>query len=139
MSIRCISIALIRDGDEVFVGEGYDSVKQETFYRFLGGGIEFGESAAETIVREFQEELKTDVLVAERLGVYENHFILEGITGHQVVFVFSASFQDVAFYHRQDVIANEEGLPFVAKWVSVKDFISGRKRLYPEAVIADLF
>lgn len=122
----------------MFVGEGYDSVKQEVFYRFLGGGIEFGETAAETIVREFQEELQADVLVAERLGVYENHFIFEGQAGHQIVFVFSASFCDASFYHRRDFKAVEESLPFIAKWVPVAEFIQGWKRLYPEGIIVDL-
>jgi len=43
--IRPLAIYLFRDGDRILVGEGNDPVKRETFYRPLGGGIEFGPDA----------------------------------------------------------------------------------------------
>ncbi|MBL2388312.1 DNA mismatch repair protein MutT, partial [Klebsiella pneumoniae] len=33
----------------------------ETYYRPLGGSIELGEKSAHTVIREFQEELHTEV------------------------------------------------------------------------------
>jgi len=55
--IRPLAICIFRNNDRILVGEGYDPVKRETFYRPLGGGIEFGERAEETIRREVREEI----------------------------------------------------------------------------------
>ena len=52
--IRPIALGLaIRDG-KVLVSEGYDKVKNQTFYRCLGGGIEFLEKSDEALKREFK-------------------------------------------------------------------------------------
>ncbi len=56
--IRALVLGLIRKGDRILVAEGYDSVKQEFFYRSLGGGVEFGETSLEALKREFQEEIQ---------------------------------------------------------------------------------
>lgn len=41
--VRPVAICLIRKGDAILVLEGRDEVKGETFYRPLGGAVEFGE------------------------------------------------------------------------------------------------
>ncbi|MFM8007825.1 MAG: NUDIX domain-containing protein, partial [Dolichospermum sp.] len=56
--IRVIVLALIRDGNRIFVSEGYDPTKQSIFYRALGGGVEFGETSRIALIREFQEEIQ---------------------------------------------------------------------------------
>ena len=53
--IRVIVLGLIQDGDRLFVSEGYDPVKQQTFYRALGGGVDFGETSHAALQREFHE------------------------------------------------------------------------------------
>jgi hypothetical protein len=40
--IRPIAICVFRHKDRILVAEGYDPVKKQTFYRPLGGVIEFG-------------------------------------------------------------------------------------------------
>ena len=59
--IRPLAICIFRNRDRILVAEGYDSVKDEYFYRPLGGGIEFGESSVETICRELREEIRVEV------------------------------------------------------------------------------
>jgi len=59
--IRPLAICVFRHNDRILVAEGYDSIKDEYFYRPLGGGIEFGESSVETICRELMEELNAEV------------------------------------------------------------------------------
>lgn len=54
------------------------------FYRFPGGAVEFGETAAQTIAREMQEEYGLAVEVGELWMVNENFFTHEGQTGHSV-------------------------------------------------------
>ena len=51
--IRVLSLGIFRRGDSIFVAEGFDQVKGETFYRPLGGGVEFGEQAADALVRAY--------------------------------------------------------------------------------------
>ncbi len=63
MEIRNIAICLISNDDKIFVSEGRDEVKNETLYRPLGGGIEFGELAEETAIREFKEEINAEIEV----------------------------------------------------------------------------
>jgi 8-oxo-dGTP pyrophosphatase MutT (NUDIX family) len=55
--IRPLALAVIRRDDRILVFEAHDSVKDETFYRLLGGGIEFGDRGEEAIRRELVEEL----------------------------------------------------------------------------------
>ena len=56
-TIRPLALCIVKDGDRVLLGDGFDPVKNETFYRFLGGGIEFREIAEKALKREFREEL----------------------------------------------------------------------------------
>ena len=41
--IRVLALGLIRDSDRLFISQGYDSIKKETFYRVMGGGVDFVE------------------------------------------------------------------------------------------------
>ena len=59
--VRALVLGLIRSGDRLLVGEGYDSVKQSFFYRCLGGGVEFGETSLDALKREFQEEIQAEL------------------------------------------------------------------------------
>jgi ADP-ribose pyrophosphatase YjhB (NUDIX family) len=52
-----MALALIRRRQEILVEEGCDEIKNETFFRLLGGRIEFGERGAHAVRRELREEL----------------------------------------------------------------------------------
>ncbi len=107
-TIRPIVICVFRDGDRILVSDGYDSVKQETFYRPIGGGIEFGERAEEAMAREVREEVGLEVQDLSYLGVLQNLFTLEGEPGHEIVFVYDGRFADESVY-RAESIAGEGG------------------------------
>lgn len=56
--VRPIALCVFRDeSDRILVLEGYDPTRALTFYRRLGGGIEFGERSQDTVAREIREEL----------------------------------------------------------------------------------
>jgi ADP-ribose pyrophosphatase YjhB (NUDIX family) len=73
-----MALALIRRRDEVLVEEGRDDVKNETFFRLLGGRIEFGERGADAVRRELREELGVESAVNHYLTTIENVFTYEG-------------------------------------------------------------
>jgi ADP-ribose pyrophosphatase YjhB (NUDIX family) len=92
-----------RDG-ALLVSEAADG----SFQRPLGGHVEFGEYARDTIHREFGEEIGQRLTGVRRLGVLENIFPWRGGTEHEVVFIFSAAFADPAAYDiEEQVIADK--------------------------------
>jgi ADP-ribose pyrophosphatase YjhB (NUDIX family) len=92
-----------RDG-ALLVSEAADG----SFQRPLGGHVEFGEYARDTIHREFGEEIGQRLTDVRRLGVLENIFPWRGGTEHEVVFIFSAAFADPAAYEiEEQVIADK--------------------------------
>ena len=70
----------------------------ELFHRPLGGHVEFGEYAAQTVHREFGEEIGQPLTDVRLLGVLENIFPWRGHTEHEIVFIFAAAFADPAAY-----------------------------------------
>ena len=55
--IRVIAVSVFQNAGRILVFKGHDPVKGETFYRPLGGAIEFGETSQQALVREIREEL----------------------------------------------------------------------------------
>lgn len=116
--IRNISVGLpIRNG-HVLVIVGSDSVKDETFYRAIGGGIEFGETAEAALRREFQEELGVALGGVELLDVVENIFVFEGAPGHEIAHVFAVESSDIdAMSLDAQLHVLDEGSPI--RWVAI--------------------
>ena len=96
-TIRVKAFAVLLDASRSrhLVWVGHDETKQPaTFHRLLGGHVEFGERAADAVVREIAEELGTDLAEVTLLGVIENVYTFAGIPGHEVVFVYVATVAD---------------------------------------------
>jgi ADP-ribose pyrophosphatase YjhB (NUDIX family) len=133
--LRVIAIAVIVHRDHVLLAEGHDSVKQQTFYRALGGEVEFGETAEAAVARELIEETGRRIEVVERLGVIENLFTLEGQPGHEVVFEFVARF---ASGEEPDdlspIEADEAGAKFIVRWLPLAEVLAGTHRVYPDGI-----
>ena len=130
-AIRTIAICVFRKGDRILVGEGFDSIKQQIFYRPLGGTIEFGERSDETIRRELLEEIKAEVSDLRYLGVLENIFVYEAEKGHEVVLVYDGQFVDRSLYKKTTINGDEFGSPFRAVWIDLKTLGLGSPPLYP--------
>jgi ADP-ribose pyrophosphatase YjhB (NUDIX family) len=81
----------------------------ELFHRPLGGHVEFGEYAQDTVHREFREEIGQALTAVRLAGVLENIFLWDGATQHEIVFVFTAAFADEAAYEiREQAIADDQ-------------------------------
>ncbi|MBH8552182.1 NUDIX hydrolase [Nostocaceae cyanobacterium CENA357] len=131
--IRLLALGLIRDGERIFVSEGYDPVKQETFYRALGGGVDFGETSRAALEREFQEEIQADLTNIRYLGCIENLFTFSGRQGHEIIQLYQCDFADSKFYQLESLIFSESEIhKHKALWIDIDRFKSGEFRLVPE-------
>ena len=86
---RLKAICVIRHGRSYLFSVGTDPAKPETFLVPLGGGVEFGETASASVVREIKEEIGVVIEKPYLLGVLENIFNYDGAAHHEVVFVSS--------------------------------------------------
>lgn len=134
-SIRPLAIALIKNSKGQFLlHEARDTVKNETFYRPLGGGIEFGEKGQETLAREFREEINQELKSIRYIHTFENIFTYEGQPGHQIILLYSAEF----------VSGIKESYPIIeggkaigaAVWRSLEEILEKNEKLYPVGVEA---
>lgn len=136
--IRPLAICVFRHGDRILVAEGYDLVKQEYFYRPLGGGIEFGENSAETISREIREELNIEIDGGslKYLGALENIFHFNGSMGHEIVMVYDGALKEPMLY-KQKMITGQEanGEDIRAVWKNIDEFEEGKSILYPTGLL----
>jgi len=60
------------------------NTERDPGYAFPGGQVAFGETSAETLAREFREELGAEVRVGALRWVEENFFCLEGTRFQQI-------------------------------------------------------
>jgi len=59
------------------------------YHRLIGGGVDLGESHHDAIVREVDEELGATIQDLAFLGTVENIFRIDGVLGHEIVFVYA--------------------------------------------------
>lgn len=130
-AIRTLAICVFRNGDRILAGEGFDSIKQQAFYRPLGGTIEFGEHSDQTIRRELKEEIKAEVDSLRYLGLLENVFIYEAEKGHEIVLVYDGQFVDRTLYEKTLIHGDEIGAPIRAVWIDLNELGPGKPPLYP--------
>lgn len=130
--IRPISIGLAIKNNKLLVNEGFDKVKNQTFYRCLGGGIEFLETSSDALKREFKEELDIDVTVKDFLGVSENIFTFSGKNAHEIVFYYTIEIDEKDYKPEYTVVEGERKTR--ATWIDINEFKNGSKILYPEAM-----
>ena len=137
--IRPIAIVVFRrDDGRILVAPGYDHVKQQRFYRPLGGEIEFWERAEDAARREIREELGAEIEGLKLLGVEENIFTYLGARGHELVWIFEASFTDPSYYERDVLPCREGEATFEAHWVPLEVFERGEAPLYPDGLLGIL-
>lgn len=136
-TVRPLAICVFRRGDRILAAEGYDEVKKHTFFRPLGGRIEFGEYGHQTIAREVMEEISQEVTGVHYLGTLENIFTFNGKPGHEIVLVYDGQFVDSSLYEREPIegYEDEDALLFKAFWKPLDFFETGGPPLYPDGLI----
>lgn len=134
--IRVLALGIIRSGDRIFISEGYDPANQQTFYRALGGGVDFGETSLEALQREFMEEIQAELTNIQYLGCLENLFVFNDNPGHELLQIYRCDFADPKFYQLESLTFNEGDRQKTALWVDIARFRTGELRLVPESFLA---
>jgi 8-oxo-dGTP pyrophosphatase MutT (NUDIX family) len=97
----------------------------------LGGGIEFGETSAEAIVRKIREELRAKITNLRRIGTLENIFTYLGRPGQEIIQIYDGEFVDHGLYKRPYLLgAESDGTAFKVFWCD-KSYFSASLPLYP--------
>ncbi|MCU0328204.1 MAG: NUDIX domain-containing protein [Chitinophagales bacterium] len=137
--IRPIALAYIEHQGKWLVQEGYDPIKALTFYRFLGGGIEFQEISREAIARELREEIGAiDITVKELVLVHEDIFDFHGKPTHLIEFIYRVVLES-RFHELNEVPQNENGTLGMAKWIDQTKFLNRELVFYPEVFLDQRF
>jgi len=122
--------------EEAYLFQRLTDPSAETFYRPIGGGVQFGESTEEALEREFDEELGVSVSAGPVVGTVENRFTWNGDPAHEIVILRAASFVDDALYERSSFDGVDAGgaVEYEATWETVEDIVAGARPLYPEGL-----
>ncbi|MFW6457599.1 MAG: NUDIX hydrolase [Planctomycetota bacterium] len=136
--IRPLALCVLSRNGCYLLADGYDSVKDETFYRPPGGGIEFGETSAEAVRREIREEMDIEIENVRKLGVLENIFTFDGQPMHEIVFILDADPVDPCVYDREQLTGRDsDGRQFTCHWVDIHTVDPEFPPIYPDG-LADI-
>lgn len=133
--IRNLSLCVIKRGVDILVGQGFDDVKQQEFFRPLGGGIEFGEYSQDALQREFMEELNTQLKNIKFLTTIENLFTFNGQSGHEITLIYQADLVNKELYEQDGISILDSKRGLKAFWKPIDDFKTGKLIIYPEGII----
>lgn len=108
--------------------------------RPLGGTVEFGETAAAAVVREFREELGVEVTPLGAPVYWENLYTHEGQPGHEVLALFDVALPEGAFADTNRIAFHEDsGTLCHAQWFDIDQLDKpGAPALYPDGLKAHL-
>lgn len=135
-AIRAKAVAVCRNAGRVLVERGYDRAAESRFYRAIGGHVDFGERAAQTVAREWNEEYGLTLRDVRLLGVLENVFTYEGRPGHEIVFAFEARVVEPEVYQRDELEGMDpDGRRHEAVWVALDDLATGDIPLSPAGLL----
>lgn len=107
-------------------------------YAVIGGHISAMETAAQTLVREYREELYAEIAVGDLLCVAENFFPWGSKPCHQVCFFYEVKLLNTSIpmegsFHGFDDNGNER-MDLDFSWVPVKQIKNGLT-VYPEEIV----
>lgn len=129
--IRPVVLGLVCKNGKMLVSEGFDHVKNQSFYRCIGGGIEFLENSTDALKREFKEEINLDIIINSFLGISENIFTFEGKDAHELILFYLIDIEDKD-YKDEYINADNGG---IVKWIDIEEFKNNNKIIYPKEVL----
>lgn len=97
--IQVTVLGIVRRGDEYLFQQLTDP-SAETFYRPIGGDVQFTEASNQALEREFDEELGISISAGPVVGTIENRFTWSDDFAHEITILREASFDDDTLYER---------------------------------------
>ena len=88
------------------------------YHRLIGGTVEVGESHRDAIRREVEEELGATIGDLAFLATVENIFTLDGVLGHEIVFLYSGRLDPTPQTAAAPLTEND-GTPVPLVWRSI--------------------
>lgn len=131
---RPLVICVFRHNGKILACLGNDTVKNNEFYRPLGGMIEFGETSESALKREIIEELGEEITNTKYLGTLENIFTYNGKPHHEIVLVYNAEFVNRELYSKKTIEVDEADIFYQAHWLSISECKTGMHVIYPEGL-----
>ncbi len=135
LEFRPLVLGWVMSNNRLLVAREYDSVKQNFFYRCLGGGVDFGETSEAALRREFLEEIQAEVTNIRHLGFAESLFTYNGKPGHEWIQSYQCDLVDANLYQQSEIRGIEGKTEFIARWVECDRFRYGELRLVPEVCL----
>lgn len=130
--IRPIVLGLVKNGNKLLVSKGYDELKNQEFYRCLGGGIEFLEKSKDALKREFKEEINIEIEIGKFLGISENIFNDKGKDAHELILFYDVYIKDKDYQEKYNLV--DDDLETEAIWVDINKFRNKELILYPKQI-----
>ncbi|MBI4852383.1 MAG: NUDIX hydrolase [Acidobacteria bacterium] len=105
----------------------------DNFWTFPGGRAEIGETAEQTLKREFKEELNIDIKISRLLWFVENFFTYVDMDYHEVALYFLIELPSNSKYVLEPgpFLAEDEGTKLIFKWVKNEPDILSSLPLFP--------
>ncbi len=135
-TIRVKALGLHWRQNRLLAARVYDDAGELKGVRPLGGTIEFGETAEDALVREFQEELGLEINISSQPRFFENIYTHEGQTGHEYLVLFDVEFPEDAYVDQDEItFAEDNGALCSAAWFSLDDLDAPNgPKLFPEGL-----
>ena len=135
-NIQCVTHGLVFNESKILVYKVEDEIKKKSFFRLIGGHIDFGESASDALKREFKEEINQKIKIIQKLDVFENIFVYKGNDQHEFVSLFEIEFLNKDIYKKKNIIGHEgPHRTFNARWIKIQEFKNNNKVLYPPNIL----
>jgi ADP-ribose pyrophosphatase YjhB (NUDIX family) len=133
MAIEVKAMVLLQNNGRILVSKGFDKVKQQVFYRLLGGSVEFGETAEQAVRRELLEEVDSEIADLKLIDVIENIYFYQGIQGHEIDYLYTGTLLKTELTEQNPIPLREEygDWGFFAEWIPVQDTTKTGVPLYP--------
>lgn len=138
--MRQVALAIIRKKEKYLVEKYKDDISGTYFYKFMGGGIEEGETPQKALEREIREELKSEIISISEPQICEDEFTYLGIKREIKAFLMEAEFKNEDDYDfSQKLVYSPEGkFLSIAMWKSIEEIKAEGLELYPRPMAEKL-
>lgn len=137
MSTSLKALAIIKRNNEVLAIKLSAQKDGKTYYRIVGGTIEFQEKSEDAVRREIREELNSELENLKLLTVHENFFNKQTLGRpeepfHQIEFIYTADLANKNLYEQEQISVKEPGVTFIAEWIPIEKINNGEILMFPE-------